>query len=142
MMTRENCSRCGALCEAVSFQREEGPQLPALARDAAGVAVCDVCCAAEAVGSLVAGLPASLYVSSCGRYLVTFGGTVVARVRDTGYGGSAANGTTLTRYVATVLRPSDGLPDVNAAGVLRCWGRGLGAGMLLTARPYKNRQPY
>jgi len=76
---RENCTRCGNLCAVIEFGII-GPTLPALARGADELAICDNCVAVETISNLDAGRGDYGYVSSDGQRITTFGGATIARI--------------------------------------------------------------
>jgi len=83
---RETCTRCGYPCETARFDipGTYGPTLPAIARmRSTDAVVCDYCVADEIRAALSRGERAHVYLSSDGRYLTTWGGSVVARVDAT-----------------------------------------------------------
>lgn len=127
---RRPCSRCGHPCETARFDLPEtyGPRLPALARERdTDAIVCDYCAAREARDTLARGERShACYLSADGRYLTTWGGSVVAIVRATWE--AAAGFCGMQTYHDAYVVGTVGPDRVNVTG------RGPGRGMYASTR--------
>lgn len=125
-MSVETCCQChGACVVAGSADAIARPDLPVLARGADGAPVCDRCVAVRTRWRLTDGRPAVGYLNADLTAVTSWGGTEIARIVRSSTFRSNLTGTKVTSWSAV-------LPNGR-----KVYGRGAGAGMSTTARPYK-----